>query len=78
MVVDINMYDILLGLDFLIKIGTVVDIEKGMIQIRWGRRNSIQVLSLNMVNMLQIMSKTRHFEDEEMQDETLQLWGVGP
>jgi hypothetical protein len=36
MVVDINMYDILLGLDFLIKIGTVVDIEKGMIQIRWG------------------------------------------
>jgi len=78
MVVDINMYDILLGLDFLIKIGTVVDIEKGMIQIRWGRRNSIQVLSLNMVNMLQIMSKTRHFEDEEKQDETLQLWGVGP
>jgi hypothetical protein len=54
-----------LGLDFLIKIGTVVDIEKGMIQIRWGWRNSIHVLSLNMVNMLQIMSKTRHFEDEE-------------
>jgi len=78
MVVDINMYDILLGLDFLIKIGMVVDIEKGMIQIRWGQRNSIQVLSLNMVNMLQIMSKTKYFEDEEKQDETLQLWGVGP
>jgi hypothetical protein len=27
MVVDINSYDLLLGLDFLIKIGAIVDVE---------------------------------------------------
>jgi hypothetical protein len=31
MVVDINNYDVLLGLYFLIKIKVVVDIEKGLI-----------------------------------------------
>jgi hypothetical protein len=31
MVMDINNYDILLGLDFLIKMETIVDVEKGMI-----------------------------------------------
>ncbi len=31
MVIDINNYDVLLGLDFLIKIKVVVDIEKGLI-----------------------------------------------
>jgi hypothetical protein len=30
-VVDINNYDLLLGLDFLMKIGTIVDLEKGVI-----------------------------------------------
>lgn len=70
MVVDIEKYDIFLGLDFFIKIGTIVDIEKGMIQIRWGLGNNIQVLPLNMVNMLQIVLEARHFEDEEKQDET--------
>jgi hypothetical protein len=29
MVVDTNSYDILLGLDFLIKIGAIVDVERG-------------------------------------------------
>ncbi len=52
MVVDIDSYDLLLGLDFLIKIGTIVDVEKGTIQIKQGLRNNIQVLPLNMVNML--------------------------
>lgn len=52
MVVDTNSYDLLLGLDFLIKIGTIVDVEKGTIQIKQGLRNNIQVLPLNMVNML--------------------------
>jgi len=36
MVVDTDSYDVLLGLDFLIKIGAVVDVEKGRIQIRRG------------------------------------------
>ncbi len=31
MVVNTNSYDILLGFDFLIKIGTIVDVEKGLI-----------------------------------------------
>jgi hypothetical protein len=31
MVLDINSYDVLLGFDFLIKIGVVVDIEYGLI-----------------------------------------------
>jgi hypothetical protein len=31
MIVDIDNYDILLGLDFFIKIGTMVDVEKGLI-----------------------------------------------
>jgi hypothetical protein len=31
MVVDIDNYDILLGLDFLIKIGAIVDVEKNLI-----------------------------------------------
>jgi hypothetical protein len=30
---DINSYDVLLGLDFLVKIGAVVDVEKGVIQV---------------------------------------------
>jgi hypothetical protein len=34
MIVDINSSDLLLGLDFLIKIGVVVDVEKGLIQVK--------------------------------------------
>jgi hypothetical protein len=31
MVVDTDSYDVLLGLDFLMKIGTIVDVERGLI-----------------------------------------------
>jgi hypothetical protein len=34
MIVDTNNYDLLPSLDFLIKIGAVVDAEKGLIQIK--------------------------------------------
>jgi hypothetical protein len=34
MIVDMNSYNILLGLDFLIKIGAVVDVERGLIQVK--------------------------------------------
>jgi hypothetical protein len=37
MVVDIDSYDVLLGLDFLMKIGAIVDVERGLIQVRRGR-----------------------------------------
>jgi hypothetical protein len=36
MVVDINNYDVLFGLDFLIKIGAIVDVEHDLIQVRHG------------------------------------------
>ncbi len=36
MVVDTDSYDVLLGLDFLIKIGAIVDVERGLIQVRHG------------------------------------------
>lgn len=52
MIMDINIYDLLLGLDFLIKIKVVVYVEKGTIQVRQRPRNNIQILPLNMVNML--------------------------
>jgi hypothetical protein len=55
MVVDTNSYDLFLGSDFLIKIRIIVDVEKGMIQMKQGPGNDIQVFPLNMVNMLQLL-----------------------
>jgi hypothetical protein len=52
MVVDIDSYDILLGLDFLIKNGAIVDVEGGLIQVRNGLVTNVEVLPLTMVNML--------------------------
>jgi predicted aspartyl protease len=51
-VIDTNSYDILLGLDFLIKIGAIVDVERGLIQVRHGPRANVEVLPLTMVNLL--------------------------
>jgi predicted aspartyl protease len=53
MVVDTDSYDVLLGLDFLIKIGAIVDVERGLIQVRHGPGADVEVLLLTMVNMLQ-------------------------
>ncbi len=52
MVVDTNSYDVLLGLDFLMKIGAVVDVEWGLIQVRHGPGTNVEVLPLTMVNLL--------------------------
>ncbi len=52
MVVHIDSYDILLGLDFLIKIGAIVDVERGLIQVKHGLGANVEVLPLIMVNML--------------------------
>lgn len=54
MVVDAYSYDVFLGLDFLIKIGAVVDLQCKLIQVK-GPRTNVQVLPLNMVNMLQLV-----------------------
>jgi hypothetical protein len=56
MVVDTDGYDVLLGLDFLMKIGAVVDVERGLIQVRHGPGINVEVLLLTVVNLLQRMS----------------------
>ncbi|CAK9225794.1 unnamed protein product [Sphagnum troendelagicum] len=53
MVVDTDSYDVLLGLDFLIKIEAIVDVERGLIQVRHGPGANVEVLPLTMVNLLQ-------------------------
>ncbi|CAK9269612.1 unnamed protein product [Sphagnum jensenii] len=53
MVVDTDGYDVLLGLDFLMKIGAVVDVERGLIQVRYGPSAHVEVLPLTVVNFLQ-------------------------
>jgi predicted aspartyl protease len=63
MVVDTNSYDVLLGLDFLIKIGAIVDVERGLIQVRHGPRTNVEVLPLTMVNMLQKMNSETLIRD---------------
>jgi len=56
MVVDTDVYDVLLGLDFLMKIGAVVDVERSLIQVRHGPGTNVEVLPLTVVNLLQRMS----------------------
>jgi hypothetical protein len=65
-VVDINNYDVLLGLDFLIKIGAMVDVEHGLIQIKQGLDYNVHELPLNMVNMLQIVIKNVTHSDNHI------------
>ncbi len=52
LVVDIDTYDLLLRLDFFMKIKAVIDVEKGVIQVRNGLGVVIEVLPPNVVNML--------------------------
>jgi predicted aspartyl protease len=52
--VNTDNYDILLGLEFLIKIGAIVDVEQSLIHVRHGPRANVEVLPLTMVNMLHI------------------------
>jgi hypothetical protein len=63
MVVDTYNYDVLLGLDFLMKIGAIVDVERGLIQVRKGPRTDVEVLPLTMVNLLQRMSSGSLIQD---------------
>jgi hypothetical protein len=56
MVVDTDRYDVLLGLDFLMKIGAIVDVERGLIQVRRGPGTNMEVLPLTVVNLLQNVS----------------------
>ncbi len=53
MVVDTDSYDVLLGLDLLIKIGAIVNVEQGLIQVRRGPGTNVEVLPLTVVNLMQ-------------------------
>ncbi|CAM6057379.1 unnamed protein product [Sphagnum tenellum] len=53
LVVDTDTYNLLLGLDFLMKIRAVVDVEKGTIQVRHGHGANVEMLPLNVVNIVQ-------------------------
>jgi hypothetical protein len=53
MVMDTDSYDVLLGLNLLIKIGAIVDVEQGLIQVRRGPSTDVKVLPLTMVNLIQ-------------------------
>jgi hypothetical protein len=56
MVVDTDSYDVLLGLDFLMKIGAVVDVGRGLLQVKHGPRTNVEVLLLTVVNLVQRLS----------------------
>jgi hypothetical protein len=58
LVVDTYNYELFLGLDFLIKIGVVVNVEKGIIDVRNEPKMEVEVLSLNVVNMLQVFERS--------------------
>ncbi len=76
MVVDTNSYDVLLGLDFLIKIGAIVDVEQGLIQVRHGPGTNVEVLPLTMVNMLQRMNFETMMRDVVVALENTHLDGI--
>jgi hypothetical protein len=63
MVVDTDSYDVLLGLDFLMKIGAVVDVERGLIQVKHGPGTNVEVLPLTMVNLLQSINSKALMQD---------------
>jgi len=66
MVVDIDGYDVLLGHNFLIKIGIVVHVEWKLIQIQNGPRENVQMLPLNMVNLPQVLgNEVGNWKDEK-------------
>jgi hypothetical protein len=65
MVVDTDNYDVLLGLDLLIKIGTIVDVEQGLIQVRCGPGTDVEILPLTMVNLIQRLDLKIDVRDDD-------------
>jgi predicted aspartyl protease len=52
LVVDTNTYNLLLGIDFFMKIGAMVNVEKNTIQVSHGSRVNVEMLPLNVVNIV--------------------------
>jgi hypothetical protein len=63
MVVDMHSYNILMGLNFLMKIGVIIDVKRGLIQVINGIGLDIQVLPLNTINMVNLVGNDV-FEDK--------------
>jgi hypothetical protein len=55
----------LLGLDLLIKIGAIVDVEQGLIQVRRGPGTDVEVLPLTMVNLIQRSDSKTDVRDDD-------------
>jgi hypothetical protein len=72
MVVDTNGYDVMLGLDILIKIGAIVDIKRQIIQVHYGSSSDVQMLPLIMIYMLQWINKNlgSKFQELQIQDDS--------
>jgi hypothetical protein len=60
LVVNTDNYDFLLGLDFLIKIGVIINVEKSVILVCTTPKMEVEVLPLNVVNMLQVLERSKN------------------
>jgi hypothetical protein len=54
MVVDTNGYHLLMGA-FLMEINVMVNVKKGVMQVRNGFNTYVQVLPLNMINLVKML-----------------------
>jgi hypothetical protein len=61
MVLDIDGYNLLMGLDYLMKIGDVVDVERGLIQIRNNLGLDVQILPPNIINVVYSLTSGDEF-----------------
>ncbi len=52
LVMDTYTYDLLLGLNFLMRIRAMVDVQKNTIHVRHGPRADVEMLPLNVVNIV--------------------------
>ncbi len=57
LIVNTHNYNVFLGLDFLMKIRVVINVEKGIIQVQNGPSMEIELLPLIIINMLQHISE---------------------
>ncbi len=72
LVVDIDNYDLILGLDFLMKIVTIIDVENWVIQVHNRLGMEVKILLLNVVNMLKVLEQSEE-EKDKMQRELLNM-----
>jgi hypothetical protein len=56
MIININEYNLLMGLHFLMKIKVVMDVERGLILIKNSPGLDVQVLPLNIIDVFSSMN----------------------